>query len=308
MFFLEFFQGIYTFTLNEPQVVIGRLLLVALGIFLIWMAYRKVLEPLIMLPLGIGMIAVNAGLMVLEAGNVGNLFINPLESSYFEEIMYFLQIDFLQPVYTFMFTNGLIACLVFLSSGPSRISISSSQNGNELLPRMFAELGTIVTHAIAIAMGSLRRGRGQPPHRRATAHGPYDSIAWSGPLRAHHIVAYLLGISLRRVPSSPKYPEEEACRGNELAGNPAGLGRQEISRSVSHLHTAGVPLPVARAVRLFVGPGHQGTGITRSSCSSQARCSTARTLFLGFTSAPSWRGFLSTPRSVCCSCSGLSPG
>ena len=154
MFFLEFFQGIYTLTLQEPQVVIGRLVLVALGIFLIWLAYRKILEPLIMLPLGMGLIAVNAGLMVMEAGNIGNLFINPLQSSNFEEIMYFLQIDFLQPVYTFMFTNGLIACLVFMGIGAiTDIDILLAKPGMSFFLAMFAELGTIATLPIAIAMG-----------------------------------------------------------------------------------------------------------------------------------------------------------
>ena len=97
---LEFFQGIYTFFQDEPQIALARLLLVALGIFFIYLSYKKILEPLIMLPLGIGMIAVNAGLMVMEAGDVGNLFINPMAGN-LEELMYYLQIDFLQPIYTF---------------------------------------------------------------------------------------------------------------------------------------------------------------------------------------------------------------
>ena len=119
MNFLEFFQGLYTFTINEPEIIFGRLFLVALGILFIYLSYKKVLEALIMLPLGIGMIAVNAGLMVMEVGEVaevGNLFVNPLAGN-LEELMYYLQIDFLQPIYTFMFSNGLIACLVFMVSG-----------------------------------------------------------------------------------------------------------------------------------------------------------------------------------------------
>jgi Na+-transporting methylmalonyl-CoA/oxaloacetate decarboxylase beta subunit len=114
MFFLQFFQGIYTFFIDEPQYAFGRLLLVAIGILLIWLAYKHVLEPLIMLPLGIGMIAVNAGLMILEVstasggvittglretshGLVGNLFINtPLSNV--DELTAFLQVDLLQPI------------------------------------------------------------------------------------------------------------------------------------------------------------------------------------------------------------------
>jgi len=113
---LELFQGIYTFFQTEPDIAFGRLLLVALGLFFIYLSYKKVLEALIMLPLGIGMVAVNGGLMMLEAGQVGTLFINPMAGN-LEELMYFLQIDFLQPIYTFMFSNGLIACLVFMGIG-----------------------------------------------------------------------------------------------------------------------------------------------------------------------------------------------
>jgi len=166
MFFLEFFQGIYTFFITEPSIALGRLLLVALGLVFIWLAYKKVLEALIMLPLGIGMIAVNGGLMVLEAsqvgglimtdaGPVGTLFVNPLAGN-LEELMYFLQVDFLQPVYTFMFSNGLIACLVFMGIGAiTDIDILLARPGMSLFLAIFAELGTILTLPIAMHMGLL---------------------------------------------------------------------------------------------------------------------------------------------------------
>jgi sodium ion-translocating decarboxylase beta subunit len=158
MDFLEFFQGIYTFTINEPEIVVGRLVLVALGILFIYLSYKKVLEPLIMLPLGIGMIAVNAGLMVMEVGEVvevGNLFVNPLAGN-LEELMYFLQIDFLQPIYTFTFSNGLIACLVFMGIGAiTDIDILLAKPGMSIFLAIFAELGTILTLPIAMSMGLL---------------------------------------------------------------------------------------------------------------------------------------------------------
>jgi len=165
MFFLEFFQGIYTFFIMEPQYAIGRLFLVALGIFFVYLAYKKILEPMVMIPLGIGMIAVNAGLMVMEAGHVsglfatsagpvGNLFVNPMSNA--EELMYFLQIDFLQPIYTFMFSNGLIACLIFMGIGAiTDIDILLAKPGMSFFLAIFAELGTIAALPIAIAMGLL---------------------------------------------------------------------------------------------------------------------------------------------------------
>ena len=155
MFVLEFFQGIYTLFLTEPAIAFARIFLVALGLFFIYLAYKKVLEALIMLPLGIGMIAVNGGLMVMEAGQVGTLFVNPLAGN-INELMYFLQIDFLQPVYTFMFSNGLIACLVFMGIGAiTDIDILLARPGMSLFLAIFAEFGTIVTLPIAISMGLL---------------------------------------------------------------------------------------------------------------------------------------------------------
>jgi len=155
MFFLEFFQGIYTFFIMEPSVALGRLLLVALGLLFIYLSYKKVLEALIMLPLGIGMVAVNGGLMVLEANHIGTLFLNPLASNV-EQLMYYLQIDFLQPVYTFTFSNGLIACLVFMGIGAiTDIDILLARPGMSLFLAMFAEFGTIATLPIARAMGLL---------------------------------------------------------------------------------------------------------------------------------------------------------
>jgi len=152
---LEFFQGIYTFFLTEPEIAIGRLVLIALGFLFIFLSYKKVLEALIMLPMGMGIIAVNGGLMVMEAGQIGNLFVNPLAGN-IEELMYFLQIDFLQPFYTFTFSNGLIACLVFMGIGAiTDIDILIARPFMSLFLAVCAELGTIATLPIAMAMGFL---------------------------------------------------------------------------------------------------------------------------------------------------------
>lgn len=153
MMIWQFFQGIYTFFIMEPQIALARIFLIALGFLLIYLAYKKVLEPLLMIPMGLGMVAVNAGLMVFEAGNIGTLFINPLASNV-EELMYYLQIDFLQPIYTFTFSNGLIACLVFMGIGAiTDIDILIAKPFMSVFLAVFAELGTIATLPIAIAMG-----------------------------------------------------------------------------------------------------------------------------------------------------------
>src|SRR3972149_1560931 len=73
-----------------------------------------------------------------------------------EELMYSRQIDFLQPVYTFMFSNGLIACLVFMGIGAvTDIDILLARPGMSFFLAVFAELGTIATLPIAMAMGLL---------------------------------------------------------------------------------------------------------------------------------------------------------
>jgi len=155
MLVLQLFQGIYTFFLNEPAIAGGRVLLIALGFLFAYLSYKKILEPLIMLPMGIGMIAVNGGLMMFEAGTMGNLFINPLAGNV-EELMYYLQIDFLQPIYTFTFSNGLIACLVFMGIGAiTDIDILLAKPYMSLFLAVCAELGTILTLPIAMSMGLL---------------------------------------------------------------------------------------------------------------------------------------------------------
>jgi oxaloacetate decarboxylase beta subunit len=71
-----------------------------------------------------------------------------------EELMYYLQIDFLQPIYTFTFSNGLIACLVFMGIGAiTDIDILLAKPYMSLFLAVCAELGTILTLPIAMAMG-----------------------------------------------------------------------------------------------------------------------------------------------------------
>ncbi len=153
MMFLQIFQGLYTFFITAPEIAFARLFLILLAFLFIFLSYRKILEPLIMLPMGVGMLAVNGGLMVMEAGQLGNLFINPMASNV-EELMYYLQIDFLQPIYTFTFSNGLIAVLIFMGIGAiTDIDILLARPFMSLFLAVFAELGTIATLPIAMAMG-----------------------------------------------------------------------------------------------------------------------------------------------------------
>jgi len=150
---LEFFQGIYAFFLVAPHIACARLFLIALGCLFTYLGYKKTLEPILMVPLGIGMLGVNGGLMVYEAGHIGTLFLNPMVSN-FEELMQILQIDFLQPIYTFTFSNGLIACLVFMGIGAmTEIDYLLAKPFMSFFIAACAELGTILTLPIGIALG-----------------------------------------------------------------------------------------------------------------------------------------------------------
>lgn len=71
---------------------------------------------MVMIPMGLGMIAINCGTLIMPDGNLGNLFLDPMLSDT-DELMNTMQIDFLQPVYTLTFSNGLIACFVFMGIG-----------------------------------------------------------------------------------------------------------------------------------------------------------------------------------------------
>ena len=113
---LDLFQGIATMFEQSPQIVIARIALILLGFLLVYLGIKGTLEPLIMVPMGLGMSAVNAGVLFLENNQTGNLIINPLLSST-DDLMKYMQIDFLQPIYTLTFSNGLIACLVFMGIG-----------------------------------------------------------------------------------------------------------------------------------------------------------------------------------------------
>ena len=148
----QFFQGIYTFFLVEPAVAIARVFLILLGGFILWLSFKKILEPLIMIPLGFAMLGVNAGILIFQANNLGTLFIDPLATN--AQLLDVLQINFLQPIYTFTFSNGLIACLVFMGIGAmTDIDFLLARPFLSFFLAVFAELGTLLTFPIAMAMG-----------------------------------------------------------------------------------------------------------------------------------------------------------
>jgi len=151
--FWDFFQGLYSFALMEPLAAGVRFLLIVLGILFIYLGYRKTLEPLLMIPMGIGMVAVNAGVLIWSGNQTGTLFVDPLVSEH-EQLLNTLQINFLQPIYNFTFSNGLIACLVFLGIGAiTDLDYLIARPMMSMMIALAAELGTILTLPIGVAVG-----------------------------------------------------------------------------------------------------------------------------------------------------------
>ena len=68
--------------------------------------------------------------------------------------MKYMHINFLQPIYTLTFSNGLIACLVFMGIGIlCDIGYVLAHPFISMTIALFAELGTVLTFPIAKLMG-----------------------------------------------------------------------------------------------------------------------------------------------------------
>ncbi|MCB9946243.1 MAG: sodium ion-translocating decarboxylase subunit beta [Rhodospirillaceae bacterium] len=162
---LELFQGIATLVDAEPKIFFGRIFLILLGCLLIYLGKKGVLEALLMIPMGLGMAAINAGVLFWSNPDVpgeripGTLFLNPLVEgtqslSPTENMMRILQIDWLQPVYTFTFSNGLIACLVFMGIGVLLdVGFVMARPFTSMVIALFAELGTVVALPVGVWLG-----------------------------------------------------------------------------------------------------------------------------------------------------------
>lgn len=150
---LDLFQGIATLIEQDPKVALMRIVLIGLGILIFYLGAKETLEPLVMVPMGLGMSAVNAGVLFLSAGQTGTIFMDPMMADT-DGLMQILQIDFLQPIYTFMFSNGLITCLVFMGIGViTDVGFLLANPFTSMFIAMCAELGTIATYPIAKCFG-----------------------------------------------------------------------------------------------------------------------------------------------------------
>jgi oxaloacetate decarboxylase beta subunit len=150
---LDLFQGLATLVAAEPHILVGRVFLMALGVLLVYLGQRGILEALLMVPMGLGMATVNAAVLFLSHGKTGTLFLDPLASGT-DEVMTQLQINWLQPIYTFAFSNGLIACLVFLGIGTLLdVGYVMQRPFRSMFLAICGELGTLCAYPLGVLMG-----------------------------------------------------------------------------------------------------------------------------------------------------------
>ena len=266
---LDLFQGIATLAAAEPKILFGRIFLILLGFALVYLGARNVLEPLLMIPMGLGMSSVNAGVMFLEGGKVGTLFVDPLLSDP-GELMNILQIDWLQPIYTFTFSNGLIACFVFMGIGVLLdVGYVMARPFQSMFLALFAELGTIAVFPIAVALG-LTEKEAAAVATIGGADGPM--VLFTSLMLAKHlfvpitVVGYLyLGLTYGGYPYLIKWLVPKRLRGISMA---ADKGRtvsraQKLTFAVVACTVLCLLFPVAAPLflSLFVGVAVRESGI-----------------------------------------------
>ncbi|MDR0901766.1 MAG: sodium ion-translocating decarboxylase subunit beta [Opitutaceae bacterium] len=179
---LNIFQGITTLFDSPTPILFGRIGLIILGMVLVYLGKKGTLEPLIMIPMGLAMCSVNAGVLLLDpttaglivqgsaanadavqqateaaragAGQMhGTLFLAPLVEKP-TQLVDLMQINFLQPIYTLAFGNNLIACLVFMGIGVLLdVGFLLARPFLSMFLALCAELGSIVVFPIAVALG-----------------------------------------------------------------------------------------------------------------------------------------------------------
>lgn len=283
------FQGFGTLFYQEPTIAVARVVLIFLGILLVYLGKRGILEPLIMIPMGFGMAAVNAGVLFFSATKTGTLFLDPLVSDT-DGLMQILQIDFLQPIYTFAFSNSLIACIVFMGVGVlADVGNVLRYPFTSMLIALFAELGTIATFPIATAMG-LTYGEAAAISIVGTADGPmviFSSLMLAPELFVPiTVIAYLyLSLTYAGYPFLVRLMVPKAMRGlvvKTSRKNDVTSG-QKIAFDIIGCVLLSLLLPVAAPLFLsfFLGNAIKESGIVKYSQMIEDVFLYTATFFLG---------------------------
>lgn len=284
---LDLFQGVSTLVAgfqNDPVTAIGRMCLIAFGLLLIYLGRKGVLEALLMIPMGLGMATINAAVMFFytydpvtgmvvpgqNEGLPGTLFIAPLADDP-DALIRVLQINWLQPIYNFMFSNGLIACLVLMGVGTLLdVGFVMQRPFQSMFIALCAELGTVVIFPLAILF-DLAPGEGAALATIGGADGPMVLFA-SLQLAPHlfvpiTVVAYLyLGLTYGGYPYLIKAMVPARLRAIQMPDE----GHREITSNEKMVFAVvacvllSLLLPVASPIiiSLFLGVIIRESGIT----------------------------------------------
>lgn len=264
------FPGIATLLAQQPSIVAGRLALMCLGFILAYAGYRQVLEPLLMIPMGLGMIAVNAGVLFLSGSTAGTLFVNPMIGDA-TEIVNVMQVNFLQPIYNLTFSNGLIACLVFMGIGCiCDVGYILARPFSSMFIAICAELGTMAVLPIGIALG-LHPREAASIAMVGGADGPM--VLYTSLVLAKHlfvpitVVAYLyLSLTYAGYPYIVRLLIPKKYRGIEMdvRSMPTVLRREKFIFAVVTCFVLCLLFPVAAPlfVSFFLGVAVKEAGIT----------------------------------------------
>ena len=288
---LDLFQGIATLMAAEPKIMIGRIFLMLLGFLLIYLGSRNVLEPLLMIPMGLGMSSINAGVMFLEGGKMGTLFVDPLMSDP-TDLVNIMQVNWLQPIYTLTFSNGLIACLVFMGIGVLLdVGYVMARPFQSMFIALFAELGTIAVFPIAVALG-LTMQEAASVATIGGADGPM--VLFTSLILAKHlfvpitVVGYLyLGLTYGGYPYLIKWLIPKELRGINMSGDrgPVITRSQKLIFAVVACTLLCLLFPVAAPLffSLFVGVAVRESGLENLTTLIGETFLYGATFFLGLT-------------------------
>ena len=224
----QLFPGVATLFVQDSYIAVARIGLILLGMVLAYLGFTRTLEPLIMVPMGIGMCAVNAGQLFLKSGKIGNLFLDPMVEQP-DLLVNIMQVNFLQPVYNLTFSNGLIACIVFFGIGAMcEVGFLLARPWASMIVAIFAEMGTFFTLVVGYKMG-LPIGEAASVAIIGGADGPmvlYTSLMMAPDLFVPiSIIAYLyLSLTYVGYPYLIKLLVPEKYRGLEVNIIHAGIG------------------------------------------------------------------------------------
>ena len=223
------FPGIASFFVQDTTIAVVRIFLILFGMVLAYLGFNRTLEPLIMVPMGIGMTCVNAGSLFLKSGKVGNLFLDPLVEQP-EALVNIMQVNFLQPIYNLTFSNGLIAGLVFMGIGSMcEVGFILARPWASMVVAIFAEMGSFVTLVVGYKMG-LPIGEAASVAIIGGADGPmvlYTSLMLAPNLFVPiSIIAYLyLSLTYAGYPYLIKLMVPKKYRGAEVQIVHVGVGK-----------------------------------------------------------------------------------